>query len=245
MIRSSSTDNLRLLTCLNYFLIGWYNGYLDHYYIDSFKIYFSIVIVFQALGAVSLAVLRYVSSDTTFWQHILTLLPACCRSVPYRLIHRELDLAATSDDLPRRHFPPRVSSHCQPHVLDQHDLGRNSKGGDPHIVLRGGAENPAAVQIHLPVLLRHGVRHDSACGCGPAWCHGPSFLADSGLHCHLADGACGQLPLSFTVGAEPGTDAVHVLSTFFVTVHKFLSHEVHDFLGIITDTTYDGARKSG
>jgi hypothetical protein len=29
--------------------------------VDSFKIYFSIVVVFQALGTVSLAVLRYVS----------------------------------------------------------------------------------------------------------------------------------------------------------------------------------------
>ena len=48
-----------ILTLLNYFLIGWFNGYLDEYYVDSFKIYFSIVIVFQALGTVSLAVLRY------------------------------------------------------------------------------------------------------------------------------------------------------------------------------------------
>jgi len=46
---------------MNYLLIGWFNGYLDHYYVDSFKIYFSIVIVFQALGTISLAVLRYVS----------------------------------------------------------------------------------------------------------------------------------------------------------------------------------------
>ena len=51
----------RVLTVMNYFLIGWFNGYLDHYYVDSFKIYFSIVVVFQALGTVSLAVLRYVS----------------------------------------------------------------------------------------------------------------------------------------------------------------------------------------
>lgn len=48
-----------ILTLANYFLIGWFNGYLDHYYVDSFKIYFSIVVVFQALGTVSLAVLRY------------------------------------------------------------------------------------------------------------------------------------------------------------------------------------------
>lgn len=47
------------LTLMNYFLVGWFNGYLDHAYVDSFKIYFGIVVVFQGLGTVSLAVLRY------------------------------------------------------------------------------------------------------------------------------------------------------------------------------------------
>jgi hypothetical protein len=47
------------LTLMNYFLIGWYNGYLDHAYVDSFKVYFGIVVVFQGLGTISLAVLRY------------------------------------------------------------------------------------------------------------------------------------------------------------------------------------------
>ena len=48
-----------ILTIMNYFLIGWYNGYLDQYYVESFKIYFGIVAVFHILGTVSLAVLRY------------------------------------------------------------------------------------------------------------------------------------------------------------------------------------------
>jgi hypothetical protein len=48
-----------ILTFANYFLTGWFNGALDHYYIDSFKIYFAIIIVFSGLGNVSLAVLRY------------------------------------------------------------------------------------------------------------------------------------------------------------------------------------------
>ena len=48
-----------LLTVLNYFLIGFFNGYLDQYYIDSFEIYFSIVTVFIALGSASFAILRY------------------------------------------------------------------------------------------------------------------------------------------------------------------------------------------
>lgn len=48
-----------VLTLANYFLTGWMNGFLDHYYLDSFKVYFAIVIVFSGLGNISLAVLRY------------------------------------------------------------------------------------------------------------------------------------------------------------------------------------------
>ncbi|ROT40965.1 glycosyltransferase [Sodiomyces alkalinus F11] len=48
-----------IMTSVNYFLIGWFNGYLDQYYIDSWRVWFSIVIVFNGLGNVSLAVMRY------------------------------------------------------------------------------------------------------------------------------------------------------------------------------------------
>lgn len=52
-----------ILTLANYFLIGWFNGYLDHYYLDSFKVYFSLVIIFSVVGNVSLAILRYRLSE--------------------------------------------------------------------------------------------------------------------------------------------------------------------------------------
>jgi hypothetical protein len=48
-----------ILTLANYFFVGWFNGHLDHYYVDSFKVYFAIIIVFNALGNTALAVLRY------------------------------------------------------------------------------------------------------------------------------------------------------------------------------------------
>ncbi|KAF2727611.1 hypothetical protein EJ04DRAFT_478782 [Polyplosphaeria fusca] len=54
-----------LLTMSNYFLIGWFNGMLDHYYIDSFKVYFAIVVVFTAFGNVALALLRYRIGEAT------------------------------------------------------------------------------------------------------------------------------------------------------------------------------------
>ncbi|TVY34691.1 hypothetical protein LSUB1_G005516 [Lachnellula subtilissima] len=52
-----------ILTLLNYFLIGWFNGDLDHYYLDSFRVYFSLVLVFSGLGNIALAVLRYRLSE--------------------------------------------------------------------------------------------------------------------------------------------------------------------------------------
>jgi cellulose synthase/poly-beta-1,6-N-acetylglucosamine synthase-like glycosyltransferase len=54
-----------ILTLLNYCIVGWFNGHLDHYYVDSFKIYFAIIVVFNALGNLALAVMRYRVEETT------------------------------------------------------------------------------------------------------------------------------------------------------------------------------------
>lgn len=48
-----------ILTTVNYFVMGWFNGYLDKYYVDSWQVWFSIIIVFNGLGNVALAVMRY------------------------------------------------------------------------------------------------------------------------------------------------------------------------------------------
>ena len=55
-----------ILTTVNYFAIGWFNGYLDKYYIDSWKVWFSIVIVFNGLGNIALAVMRYRIGERSF-----------------------------------------------------------------------------------------------------------------------------------------------------------------------------------
>ena len=56
-----------ITTLLNFFLYGWFKGsqYLSNYYLDSFRIYFSLVIVFTALGNVSLAIFRYRLGEAT------------------------------------------------------------------------------------------------------------------------------------------------------------------------------------
>ncbi|KAI4127135.1 MAG: hypothetical protein LQ347_004731, partial [Umbilicaria vellea] len=55
-----------IMTTANYFAVGWFNGYLDKYYIDSWKVWFSIVIVFNGLGNVALAVMRYRIGERSF-----------------------------------------------------------------------------------------------------------------------------------------------------------------------------------
>lgn len=48
-----------ILTVANYFLKGWYGIYLDQYYVDSWQVWFTILIVFTGLGNIGLAVMRY------------------------------------------------------------------------------------------------------------------------------------------------------------------------------------------
>ncbi|KAI9715008.1 MAG: hypothetical protein M1812_006221 [Candelaria pacifica] len=60
-----------IMTTANYFAIGWFNGYLDKYYIDSWKVWFSIVIVFNGLGNIALAVMRYRIGEKSFGAALL------------------------------------------------------------------------------------------------------------------------------------------------------------------------------
>ncbi|MCJ1395005.1 hypothetical protein MMC18_007886 [Xylographa bjoerkii] len=56
-----------ILTLVNYFLIGWFNGWLDHYYLDSWKIFVAIVVVFTGVGNFALAVLRYRAEEKSLF----------------------------------------------------------------------------------------------------------------------------------------------------------------------------------
>lgn len=48
-----------VLTTVDYFIVGWWGDVLDRYYVDSWQVWFSIIIVFNGLGNVALAVMRY------------------------------------------------------------------------------------------------------------------------------------------------------------------------------------------
>ncbi|TKX20742.1 hypothetical protein C1H76_7128 [Elsinoe australis] len=61
-----------LLTFANYFLTGLLNGHLDKYYLDSFKVYFAIIIVFTVLGNCALGILRYRIEEMSLGQSLWT-----------------------------------------------------------------------------------------------------------------------------------------------------------------------------
>jgi Glycosyl transferase family group 2 len=48
-----------ILIVMNYFLTGWFYGYFDKYYLDSFQIMFTCIVTFTFLGNIALAILRY------------------------------------------------------------------------------------------------------------------------------------------------------------------------------------------
>lgn len=63
-----------VLTLLNYFLSGWFFGLYDKFFMDSFAIYVSVIVVFTGFGNFSLAILRYRLNQqgllAAFWSNI-------------------------------------------------------------------------------------------------------------------------------------------------------------------------------
>jgi hypothetical protein len=84
----------------------------DYYYVGSFKVYFSIVIVFQALGTVSFAILQYRTRRAQFDQ--------CFLGEPHLA-------AAAADHLPRRRLHACFAGDRVPHTQHRHVVGATSR----------------------------------------------------------------------------------------------------------------------
>lgn len=129
-----------ILTLANYFLIGWFNGYLDHYYLDSFRVYFSLVIIFSFLGNLSVAILRYRLSEKS-------LVGACKFRLPFSWIdsnsvscsNREFQVASSSLPLPWWHLLTRISGTTLSLLRNRYDMGCNCQRGRGYHLLRGNA----------------------------------------------------------------------------------------------------------
>ncbi|KAF3762089.1 hypothetical protein M406DRAFT_341392 [Cryphonectria parasitica EP155] len=69
-------------TLLNYFLIGWLNGHLDHYYMNSWRVWVALIVVFSGAGNLALAIVRYRGEQCSLIHQIWI----CFRWVPLLFI---------------------------------------------------------------------------------------------------------------------------------------------------------------
>lgn len=60
-----------IMTVVNYIIIGWYKGYIDKYYVNSWNIWITLIIVFNGLGNIALATLRYRNGERSFLGSLL------------------------------------------------------------------------------------------------------------------------------------------------------------------------------
>jgi hypothetical protein len=60
-----------MLTILNYFLVGWFADTLDHAYMSSWQVFVSLVVVFNVMGHVALAALRYRNGERSLLSSLL------------------------------------------------------------------------------------------------------------------------------------------------------------------------------
>ncbi|KAI3322452.1 glycosyl transferase family group 2-domain-containing protein [Xylariaceae sp. AK1471] len=71
-----------LITLFNYFLTGYFYGLYDKYYLDSFAIFVSVIVVFTGFGNVALAVLRYRLNQKSLLGACKSTSASCCLYIP-------------------------------------------------------------------------------------------------------------------------------------------------------------------
>lgn len=59
------------MTVVNYFLVGWFDDSLDHFYLPSWKVFVSLLVVFNLAGGISLAVIRYRTGERSLLGSII------------------------------------------------------------------------------------------------------------------------------------------------------------------------------
>jgi len=100
------------LTILNYFLVGWYADYLDHFYLPSWQLLVSLIAIFNLLSTLSLAVIRYRTGQKTllaallenikWWPFLFIFFGSisfhCSQALLAHLFHYDMQWGATSKE---------------------------------------------------------------------------------------------------------------------------------------------------
>lgn len=155
-----------IMTTANYLAIGWFNGYLDKYYIDSWQVWFSIVIVFNGLGNIALAAMRYRDDKGGFFANCKIPSTALTRAFTdshFSVDELQMDLHAVY--LLGWSLPPRLTSSACPHVRNRYELGFDVQGSRVLQLLHRSAKGAQEVQVQHVLRLPRYCRHDSSRDC--------------------------------------------------------------------------------
>lgn len=199
-----------VMTVANFFIIGFMEGtpYLSKYYLNSFRIWFSLICVFNALGNVSLAIYRYRVGSSGLVQGCG--FPLQRPKLSSRLTSssdHELQVASTPFHLSRGSLIARQSGAAQPHVLNQHDLGGDGQGTRlEHDLCQGVETLSQKVSGNIHLLLRHH-RYDDC-----LWLRSATAVADRRLHGVPALGGAGRQSFLPSHRAESESYAAEVVT---------------------------------
>jgi len=59
------------LTVMNYFVVGWFDDTIDHFYLNSWKVFVSLIVVFNITGGIALATIRYRTGERMLLSSLL------------------------------------------------------------------------------------------------------------------------------------------------------------------------------
>ena len=218
-----------IMTSVNYFLMGWFNGYLDKYYVDSWQVWFSIIIVFNGLGNIALAVMRYRIGERSLlyalfenfkWTFLLAIfLGGLSLHVSQALLAHMFEInmtwGATSKEAEFSNFfieVPKVLKNVRVQIplLPPGPAPPSSRARPsrrlPNWKMYGA--DRSLVQILHAVLYRLHRWHGHPCR-RPV--HSVR-LAHHRLCCHPPHGHCGVFSLAAAACAEPGPDDLLVVN---------------------------------
>ncbi|KAF5989794.1 hypothetical protein FBULB1_559 [Fusarium bulbicola] len=108
---------------LNYFLIGWLNGELDHYYMSSWRVWVALVVVFSIAGNITLALIRYRSQQVSLLKELWTCFKwvalmfiflggismHVCKAILCHMLSLDISWGATSKEVEDTNFFQEIS----------------------------------------------------------------------------------------------------------------------------------------
>jgi len=210
-----------LLSLVNYCIIGWFRDELSSCYLTSWNVLMSLIVVFNILGQVALALLRYRTGERSLlgslvenfkWSPLMTVFFGgvafhISLALLAHLFHIDMQWGATSKEKKDSNFFQEVSTLSQ--RLMQQCANENSV-----------AVHFQDLQVDVPLRNHHRRRHDiprRLCASG---------LENRRLHRHRSSFVELGLPRAGPSGPQPFPYGLHLLDLIFQPLLGIFTHNL-------------------